>query len=169
MGQIFSEFLFLGHGASKWTNEELELDGAIERIKLRRGVAKFLIYDPRKDGCKQTEKDKILKSMLVLRQIQKTHNTDYECMIVKLYTEIPTFRLAFINQNTVLVGHYKVYTDNSNRSPIMVFLSNPVWSFYTVYRTFFENEWTRANNLNTEWEDLKNLYKQRSIEFSKGE
>jgi hypothetical protein len=173
--EIKTSFDFLGHGASKWTNEFDLLNRAIERIKRNMGLSRFLIFDPRNAvGLEDhgdisediQEQKKILNSLLVLKKLANRHNRKGNEVQIRIYPELPKFRLGFINHQIVLVGHYNGHTRNSNESPIMVFNSDKEWSFYSAFKALFNENWDRGTNLDDSWGDLQELYEARGIKSS---
>ena len=164
---IRTNFDFLGHGASKWTTEVQLLDRAIERIKRNRGSSRFMTFDPRKavglEDHKHVstfidERIKILKSLVTLKRLEYKHNRNKKEIQIRIYEELPTFRLAFINRDIVLVGHYNGHTRNSNESPIIVFNSVKEWSFYSAFQALYEARWEIATSVEENvWEDLQKL------------
>jgi hypothetical protein len=170
--EIYTSFDFLGHGASKWTDQFVLLDQAIERVKRNKGMVRFMTFDPRvAKGLKDhevesndiQEQNKILKSLLTLKHLANKHLRDDNKVQIKIYRELPTFRLAFVNSNIVLVGHYNGHTRNSNESPIIVFNSVKEWSFYSAFRALFEKRWNEAETIDTAWQELQSMCVDRGI------
>lgn len=160
LSSVMTNFFFLGHGASKWTSEKKLLDSAIERVLVNGGKVRIMMFDPRKAPHDFQQKI-ILKSIFILKKLMKKYNLrNADFMKVKVYTDYPSFRLAFINRKTVLVGHYRTYTSNSNESPILIFKSDKEWSFYSAFQTLFDDKWERGidiDEINTELLELNNL------------
>jgi hypothetical protein len=154
---------FIGHGASKWTNQEKKLDDALKRIKTKMGYAKFLIYDLRSGDCSIDEKRKIYRSISVLYRLAKKYNTNYECVQIKIYKETPSFRLAFINGNFAVVGHYNGYNDNSIDCPVLVFDAKGEWSYYSGFKYYFTNKWEQATFYANEMDEIEKFAKKNKL------
>lgn len=162
---ITTNFSFWGHGASKWTNEISLLDKAIERVLVNSGNIEVMIFNPIHTE-EVFEKEKILKSILVLEALKAKYNKrQANFMEVKVYADLPSFRLAFINHELVLVGHYKTYTANSNESPILVFNSREDWSFYSAFKTLFKEKFGNARSITSIWDELIPEYKKTKIKI----
>ncbi len=160
--RINSGFLFMGHGASKWTNELEIFEKALQRIIVNDGKVKFLTFDPR--FAEAEEQKKILLSLNTLRNLAiKYGQRKQGFMKIKLYNEYPTFRLAFVNQQVVIVSHYKAYTANSIDGPILIFESKEEWSFYSAFKAVFNEKWQKSTFLDEIWEDLLPLYEKYNI------
>lgn len=153
--KISTSFYFWGHGASKWTDSVDLLDIATNRIFVNEGSVRFLVFDPRRTE-EDFEERKILNSLAQLRRLQlQYHKRRKDFFQIRIYTEIPTFRLGFINHELVIVGHYRTYTSNSNESPILVFNSRENWSFYSAFRALYNEKWSNATPITDDFELLK--------------
>ena len=161
-----SSFYFLGHGASKWTKESQLLEKVIQKIMVNDGRVRIMLFDPRV-AEQQFDQEKILKSLLILRKLAKRFNKrNPDFFQIRLYNQLPSFRLAFINKLFVLVGHYKTYTANSNDSPILVFNSSEEWSFYSAFQVLFNDKWNMAQKVEDIWSSLESLYKKLDVRIN---
>jgi len=168
LNHVNKSFDFMGHGSSKWSVEnEDKLEKAIQRIKLKGGRARMLIFNPMKQTWDNQEQAKILRSIKNLKRIQTHINKERIILEIKLYDHNPTFRLAFWNREKLLVGHYKAYSENSNDSPMMVFNSDNEWGYYSAFVQYFNQEWKLATSVDVVWEDIKKLFKKHNIPIHK--
>jgi hypothetical protein len=149
---------FMGHGASKWTENRQKLTKMLENIAFndQGGKARFLVINPLQSGLEEQRKQKIARSLRTLSELKTQHPNSLE---VKVYNHIPQLRLTFYDDNLVVVGHYqgKERQDSSN-TPLLVFLRKCDWSFYKAFLSHFEEEWNRATDLaNLDMDEIKRL------------
>jgi hypothetical protein len=162
---------FLGHGASKWTDERdkfvnmlVHLDDQGEKCGVR-----VLVLDPKSPMCLQTSAQlfpddphkwprKILHSLQVLGALEDT----YDKLKVKVYKHKPVFRLTIIDGATAIIGHYRNYRRDSDHSPLLVFSSDADWSFFTPFQLLYDAEWNAA--LTVDWEAVAEQMDELGIE-----
>jgi hypothetical protein len=166
---------FLGHGASKWTDEKdkfvdmlIHLDDQGEKCGVR-----VLVLNPKSPMCLETSAllfpddpykwpRKILHSLQVLGALEDK----YGKLEVKVYEHKPVFRLTIIDGATAIIGHYRNYRRDSNHSPLLVFSSDADWSFFTPFQLLYDAEWNAA--LHVDWEAVAKQVDELGVERVSG-
>lgn len=122
-----------------------------EIIRTRRGCQyRFLLLNPdseyveeiehREDMGKKTLASYIRASIEDLMDIHERSNPNIE---VKLYTELPTFRIIITNRKRCYIGFYS--TTQGIRAPQMVFEeATGEMSFYIPFSSLFDQYWEKA-------------------------
>lgn len=152
---------FMGNGASKWTWKisPENLKNALDRISQNNGKARFLILNPldEKSVIDESSKKNIVLSLKQLN-ILKRQLSKKNALEIKVYNNIPQFRLTFIDQRILVIGHYGgKHRGDSNESPLLEFCGDDnVWSFYHAFSDYFEREWHSA--MEPDWEQIEKLY-----------
>jgi hypothetical protein len=145
---------FMGHGGSKWTGQEAKMRQMLSEVGNARQKARMLLLNPAstvcisasqsREGSNTTLPTQILRSLRVLDRLKG----DFPHLEFRLYEHTPFFRLTFVDERAVIVGHYKQYRENSAKSPLMVWeREQSNWSFYQAFSKYFENEWDSVKPL----------------------
>lgn len=147
---------FLGVGASKLTDKTDEFEKAILLCHRSNRSVRFLLCDPQNEhlvkmakraGKPESEyKQKVEKSLAALRNLQQTRELNME---VRLYSELPAFRLMFVNDELCLASHYVFGEgDGTNQAQLVIRKARrprrDVDSLYYGFREYFERMWSDA-------------------------
>lgn len=169
LAEIHGSLDFMGHGASKWTEQSDEMADMLKRVSDAKKNVRMLLLDPGSDICSQMSKNrcedadalprKIVHSLLRLRKLKQ----NYPILHVRLYEHKPHLRLTFVEGRTVIVGHYQEYKYDSKDSPLMVWergVKFP-WSFYTPFIGYFDEEWNAVEPIS--WSYVDELAKKYDV------
>ena len=147
LGQTRTSLDFMGIAAQKWikTGSVLEAKLIDPFISVR-----FLLLDPDSrfaeiisllnNKPKTEDAEKIRHSLKQFKQLR-----DRGCKVqVRLYSFLPLFRVAAIDQKVAFVGFYRSGTTGED-SPQLIFDSRVPVSFLHPFRAYFERVWQDAN------------------------
>lgn len=142
---------FMGNGASKWSTQTQRMHDMLLRVTDSGGQVRMLILDPSSVVCRDASKlqfagdpnamqRKIVDSLLRLQSL----HAEYEALTIRIYDHAPNFRIAVIDSERAVVGHYRHYRHDSADTPLLVFREGPPWTFLGPFQHLFEQEWNRA-------------------------
>jgi hypothetical protein len=147
---------FMGILGSKWVTEShvrAEFNQFLERIQTMKGSVRFLLINP---YCEAFSSLRTLRggaisadSLRAFQELQKR----FTCLEVKLYSEIPCFRLVFIDGNIVAVSRYRIDKERYLQSrfgweaPHLIIQSSSIWSLYEAFELYYLQAWDRAQDL----------------------
>jgi len=146
---------FLGIGAGKLTSEHRAFDGAIDRCHQPDRAIRFLLSRP--DNLRLQEialnagvapyeyQRKVRESLRVLANLRITRQKNIE---VNFYSEIPVFRLMFINEDICLASHYVLGKGDGSQTPqlhvIKTHGSNDTESLFYGFKNYFDRIWRES-------------------------
>jgi hypothetical protein len=150
---------FMGHGASKWSDQTDKMHKMLLRVRDNGGAVRMLVLDPRCKDCVESSRTrfpddpaalprKITMSLLKLERLAKAHSN----LTIRLYTHQPIFRITIIDRREVVVGHYRSYQSGSEASPLLLIGARAEWSFFTPFQMLFRFEWDAAYDV--KWREL---------------
>lgn len=102
---------FMGVGGNKWVDQDdkLELfEDMLNRVQAANGKVRYLLINPNSHGYKALKK---LRNNKVPSSSYTTFRSlveKYNCLEVRLYDDLPSFRLQFVNQEYVAVSRYYI-------------------------------------------------------------
>ncbi len=144
---------FMGVLGSKWVvvpHVRAEFEQFLRRIEARGGTVRFLLTNPNGvefDKLKSLREGAIsVESLDHFARLQER----FKCLKVRLYDELPCFRLVFLDQQTVAVARYRVDREGYFQSkfgwdaPHVAITANAPWSFYEPFERYFEQIWESA-------------------------
>ncbi len=146
---VKNQFCFMGIAARKWINTEPLLESIIKKVAARNRTMRFLLLNPdspeairlsqiehgNPDVVPEAIRDS-LRNFKALRE--KGYNVD-----VKLYSCLPIFRIAIVNNETAYVGFYRAGTDGSN-SPQLILSSKANITYFQPFTELFNDTWDRT-------------------------
>jgi hypothetical protein len=157
MDTVGWDFAFLGIGARKWLDETSTFRAMCRRAGSMRpaGSVRLLTLSPdspcvseiaqgadKEADTVRTELTATVQQVLALRQ----EGVNIE---LRLYDEMPLFRLAFADDRVVYLGFYRPDSRGID-SPQIVLRDTGTRSFYRPLRVQFEALWLRASE--PEWQ-----------------
>jgi hypothetical protein len=145
---------FLGIAATKWLADPSLLRAMLLRHATNGGHARFLLLDPDSDACAEFEMIKnrspgsLAKTIRANIQALRALQAERFRIEIRVYTEIPRFRLAVIDDTSILMGLYSFVSESGDDTPQIVFSSKPrMWSFYYGVNAFYTAQWERAKSV----------------------
>ena len=102
---------FMGVGGNKWVDQDDKVDmfkTMLKKVKASKGRVRYLLVDPRSEGyrrLKELRQNKVPSASYI--QFKKLVKK-YDCLEVRLYDDIPSFRLQFVDQEYVAVSRYYI-------------------------------------------------------------
>lgn len=148
---------FMGITGSKWVNagyKEDAFEDMLERVKANGGMVRFLLINPQGPGFHQLNKlrDGRIKtsSYEVYRNLLAKYPQNFA---VKLYNDLPGFRLIFIDRTVAAVARYQIQQKDYNNSeygwgaPHLCITSKPFWSLEVDFHRYFDQIWNRSKGL----------------------
>jgi len=159
---------FMGGGARKWTADRELLEDMLRRTYAVNGTVRILLLNPECQACKDRSRafkhderhfaKSILESLKVLHGLQKK----YPHLLIHIYDEMPAFRLTFLDEERLTVGHYQFYEKGAKQSPLHIYYRAPDWSFYKPYIVYFEHVWNTSSE--PDWPKIERLH--RAMEYA---
>jgi len=130
-----SSICFVGIAAGKWADKADELEKTIRKIcSLNTGFIKFLLLNPDSLAAKKLSLagsqnadhvgDKIKKSILSMNKIIERLSKDYPEALnrfeIKLYDQMPVFRLAIIDNRKAYFCFYQLGCEGNNLKQFII-------------------------------------------------
>ena len=152
MSRTHKHLMFMGILGSKWISDPA-FEGFVRRIHLVNGSLRFLLIHP--EGRSFTTLTELRQgnisttSLLNFAAIRK----QYPILRVKLYEDLPEFRLVFFDGQNLAVSRYKLDHEGYFESkqgwdaPHLVISSAPTWSLYDTFEEYFNNIWNRSTDI----------------------
>lgn len=150
---------FLGVLGSKWVNDpavRFSFESFLNKIKSKNGSVRFCLIDPTDTGYKQLHGFRDGKispeSLTHFAKLSEKH----DCLTVKLYSSLPSFRVIFVDRSKCVVARYKIDGDGYFQSkygweaPHLLFDADAPWSLYDPFERYFESIWESAKPLTAE-------------------
>ena len=146
-------FDFLGIGASKLVGVRDDFRLAVARCNRDDRPLRFLLCPPdhpnlllvaRRAGRPEAEyQATVKKSLSELRYLKKEKNFNIE---IRFYSDLPLFRLMFINDNLCLASHYILGEGDGSQLPQLHILKRPIGkrdidSIYYPLNRYFKKMW----------------------------
>ncbi len=100
---------FMGVGGNKWVDQDDKLqlfEEMLKRVQAQHGSVRYLLIDPRCDGYKKLKELRQNKVPSSSYKRFKKLVKKYSCLEVRLYDDLPSFRLQFVDQEYVAVSRY---------------------------------------------------------------
>jgi hypothetical protein len=147
---------FLGVGASKLTRESEEFEGAINRCHRPNRPIRFLLCDPDNEElikmAKQAGRDPneyqttVRNSLRTLAVFRLNREKNIE---VRFYSELPLFRLMFIDDSLCLASHYVFGEGDGSQLPQLhvrrtIGYRRDNEALYYPFKLYFERTWEQA-------------------------
>ena len=150
--QVKKTLGFLGILGSKWVDNDVidEMRGFLSRVNHSRGKVEFLLISPLCDDFKNLYKDGKISGRTESLRHFKELMTEFDCLDVRLYSQLPCFRLIFIDSSIVAVSKYRIDrgNDKEDRSgwtvPHLVIQSESRHSMYYSFEGYFDDIWGRS-------------------------
>ncbi len=146
---------FMGNGGSKWSREEEKMRAMLVQVGNSGKKARMLLLHPSSKVCREASEQrhgnptvlpmKIVDSLRVLDRLRG----EFKHLKIRTYEHTPYFRLVFVDERTVIVGHYKQYREDSDNTPLLVWEAECDWSFYYAFSKYFESEWGTGKDIST--------------------
>lgn len=147
---------FLGIGASKLTMERDAFVAAIARCNRPERPIRFLLCTPTNETLQSAAKqagrpereyqDRVRESLRVLKQQREDQARNIE---VRFYSDLPLFRLMFINDSLCVASHYVLGEGDGSQLP-QLHVRRSIWdrrdneSIYYPLRLYFDQLWEKA-------------------------
>lgn len=154
MKQTKKRLLFMGILGSKWVNTpDNEFENFLRRVESKHGEVRFLLINPvgkaylrlvdlREGNIKE-------QSLNILNDF----SIKYPFLRIKLYDDLPCFRLILMDESIVAVSRYKLdkegYFESKKgwENPHVVFTADSKWSFYDPFEHYYHNIWDSSQDL----------------------
>jgi hypothetical protein len=140
---------FMGILGSKWIKDDLfeKFENFLQRIEDKNGKVRFLLIEPYSKAFKALKDRREIRdeSMEKLYKLTQRYEKTFE---VRLYNDLPNFRLVFIDDKFLTVSRYRngfeqySKTEQGKLSPYIVF-DNSESSLYCSFETFFNSTWDK--------------------------
>lgn len=151
---------FMGILGSKWVDDH-SFETFVKRIQLSNGSLRFLLIHPR--GKSFATLSELREGHIGTGSLEKfaTLCKKYSALRVKLYDDLPVFRLIFIDAQIVAVSRYKLDAAghfNSKQgwdAPHLEISATPRWTLYETFDEYYNQVWNRSTDLNDYIENNK--------------
>jgi len=164
MKQARRRLYFMGILGSKWVTEphiRAEFRQFLSRIQYQGGFIRFLMINPEGEAFKRLRNYRggaiSAESLGHFRALVE----EFPCLQVRLYDQLPCFRLVFIDDSMLAVSRYKIDKEGYFQSkygweaPHLVIDSTAPWSLYDAFELYYQQIWDVslpliANQITTE-------------------
>lgn len=157
LSECDNNFSFMGIAANKWIHGAMNFDMTMKKILARNGSVRFILLNPISITAKNMSiasqqvdsymREKILNN---IRELKKYYDLGLKIQ-VKVFSYMPVFRIAIVDDEKIFLGHYKVNNDGSHLPQLILQGKNKI--LFRQFWDYFNVTWNRS--------DLK------SIDFSK--
>jgi hypothetical protein len=159
LGMCQNSLDFLGIGAAKLVEHQKEFKDAIDRCNRSDRPVRLLLIQPNAPGleriAKMAGRDPQAYRQTVtdsLRLISRLRNEDERNIQVRLYEDLPAFRLMFINDSICLMSYYVLGKGNGSNLPqlhvIKIEHARDVESMYYGFSAYFGKIWDNSQEWN---------------------
>ena len=159
------ELDFMGMLGSKWVSDPKirnEFISFLDEVEADDGQVRFLLADPSGSGYEQLSemRQESLSNDADHYHRYESLSEDYDCFEVRLYTQIPTFRMVFLDNGELVVSRYRYRQRDkeTNRAwkviPHLIIDSDEEWTFRDPFRRTFEHIWDNSESISDDTIDL---------------
>lgn len=150
--RVNKKLYFMGILGSKWVKSSF-FSKFIVKTQANHGEVKFLLINPLSqayDDLYHLRDGSINTEPLDLFYI---YSQKYSCLKVRLFSTLPSFRMAFLDDNTLALSvyqHEKTKYFNSNLgwdNPHIIIDSSNEWSIYKAFEDIFQMIWSTSIDL----------------------
>lgn len=154
MHRTHRHLLFMGILGSKWVNSHgAVFESFLKRVEQRHGEVKFLLIDP--EGQSYNKLEILREGAIKEESLDKLYalSNQYRCLSVKLYDELPSFRLIFIDEKILAISRYKLDREGHFSSkfgweaPHVIVTANADWSLFYSFEQLFHTIWSKSKDL----------------------
>jgi len=145
-------FYFMGIAANKWMKKANNFEKTMTRILARNGSVFFAMLNPmcpdaKKMSIASGQPENHLQMVIInnIKQLYKYKKMGLDIQ-VKVYSHIPIFRIAIVNDETIFVGFYRV--DDSGDDIPQLILKGKDELLYQQFKDYFNITWN-GNTLKT--------------------
>jgi len=144
---------FLGILGSKWVHDNESMDAMrlfLSQVKRSRGKVEFLLISPLCDEFKNLCSLGKLSGRTESLQRFKELMTEFDCLEVKFYNQLPCFRLIFMDSSIVAVSKYRIDRGSNLKDksgwavPHLVIQASAEHSLYDSFEGYFKDVWERS-------------------------
>lgn len=139
LSECDDHFFFMGIAATKWIRGAQNFDKTMKKILARNGTVRIIMLNPMSTSARNMSiasekaanylKESILKNMKELKEY-KDLGLD---IAIKVYSHIPIFRIAIVDNEKIYVGHYQVNDDGEDLSQMVLNGKDKI-----LFRQFFD-------------------------------
>lgn len=164
MAQAHRKLFFMGILGSKWVilpHVRAEFVKFLKRVQAQNGSVRFLLIEPesRFFGRLKTLREGAIsdESLQHFKMLMK----EFSCLEVRLYDQMPCFRLVFIDDKILAVSRYKIDKEGYFQSkfgweaPHIIVDSSAPWSLYSAFELYYEQIWDGSKDLNLTISNLR--------------
>lgn len=149
---------FMGILASKWVSPghmRTEFCDFLSRIENYGGEVRFLLINP--SGQAFTRLKHQREGAIDVRVIEdvKALVNEFSCFHVRLYDNLPCFRLVFIDNNELALSLYKITKQGHFESkygwavPHLMLVPQRPYSLYDAFELYFQHVWSSSVDIRT--------------------
>lgn len=157
MEKTDNELHFMGCLGYKWVRgpeERDKFETFLSRMDANDGTVRFLIADTDSEGYSKLSELRNLDEQTLSDHANHYHyyeeyHSDYDCIEVRLFTNIPIFRLLFID-DSVVISRYRyedrdIETDRAwENIPHLEINTESTWTLHDPLEHLFEYLWNQA-------------------------
>lgn len=147
---------FMGILASKWVEQghvRGDFENLVKRIQPHDGRVRFLLIDPGSQSFKRLRAQRGGSISTGSISTLRTLTRKYSNFQVRLYDQLPTFRLLFVDEQILALSRYKIDQEGYFQSqygweaPHLVIEASAPWTLYDAFAIYFEEIWNRSKPL----------------------
>jgi hypothetical protein len=155
---VNDDFSFMGIAANKWIRTGPLLEETIKKVCARNNRSRFLLLNPDSSEARRLSQLQHGDSNYTPRLIMESLHSlkvlhEMGCNVdVKLYSFLPIFRLAIIDENIIYLGYYRSRGAGQD-SPQLLLSREDRTSYFQPFREYFEDIWNNFS-IDLDWAQI---------------
>jgi hypothetical protein len=143
---VKDDFSFMGIAARKWINTGPTLENVIKKVASRKKVVRFLLLDPNSAEARRlsqtqhgnpNEVPELINDSIKKLQLIRKKGFNIK---LRLYSFLPIFRIALVDNNTAYIGFYRSATLGED-SPQIIMDKHTTVTYFQPFFEYFEDVW----------------------------
>lgn len=158
--EVDKSFYFMGIAGTKWIKKADNFEETMRKLTATHGSkVRFIILNPMSVAARNMsladKKDKNYHRDLIisnLRELKKIKEELHLNLDVKMYSHMPIFRIAIVDEEKIYFGQYRINDGGENLSQIV--LQGKDKMLYRELSEYYEVAW---DNVDLKWFDLSRI------------
>lgn len=156
MERIKRKLLFSGVSGAKWVQDPVtqkKFRKMLDKISNNNGEVKFLLIDPNSKAYEKLKKQREGDISNASYPIWKQLVSEYDCLQVRCYNHLPSFRIQLMDDTTAAISRYQIRKEDYDKfkqgwdNPHLIIKSEGIMSFFPIYEKEFLKEWESATEI----------------------
>lgn len=139
LSECDDHFFFMGIAATKWIRGAKNFDKTMKKLLARNGTVRIVMLNPMSTSAKNmsiaSEKSDNYLREIILKNMKdlKVYRDFGMDIAIKVYSHIPIFRIAIVDNEKIYVGHYRINDDGGDLSQMVLQGKDKI-----LFRQFFD-------------------------------